>query len=76
VLVEVDLVGVVGQQRQPDVVGLGDGAADVAAVGVANLEILEEPADPALLHRHVSSCARSTLMCPLDAHGDRAPVSL
>src|SRR5262249_49731219 len=35
--------------RELDVVGLGDGAADAAAIDVADLEILEEPAAPTFL---------------------------
>ena len=52
VLVEVDLVRVVGEQREPDVVRLGHRAADPAAVDVADREVLEEAALPACFHSH------------------------
>ena len=46
--VEVDLVGVHRQRREPGVVGLRDRPADAAAVDVADLEILEEAPAPGL----------------------------
>ena len=47
VRVVVDVVGVVGEQREPGVVGLGDGPAVGVAVDVADREVLQEPALPA-----------------------------
>src|SRR5215813_15194701 len=44
--VEMDLVAVVGQEREPDVVGLGDGPPIPAAVDVSNVEVLEIAALP------------------------------
>src|SRR5712692_10491765 len=53
VLIEMDLVGVVGQQGEPDVVGLGNRPPNPAAVDVADLEVLVKPALPARLYsRH------------------------
>src|SRR5581483_10025191 len=52
VLVEVDLVGVVGEQGEPDVVGLRHRAADAAAVDVAGFEVLVETPGPAWLYGH------------------------
>src|SRR5262249_60464294 len=54
-VVEVDLVGVVGEQREPDIVRLGDRAAEPALIDVADGEILEVAALPAGLYRHDSS---------------------
>jgi hypothetical protein len=42
VVVEVDLVRVVGEQGEPDVVGLGHRAAEPASVDVTDVEVLEE----------------------------------
>ena len=50
-----DLVGVVGQQREPDVIGLRHGAAEAAAVDVAHLKVLKESSLPARFYRHVVS---------------------
>ena len=41
--VEVHLVGVHRQQREPGVVGLADGPAERVLVDVADVEVLEEP---------------------------------
>ena len=46
-----DLVRVHRQAREPDVVGLGDRAAEPAAVDVSDVEVLEEPAPPVLRRR-------------------------
>jgi len=50
VLVEVDLIGVVRQQRELDIVSLGDGAAEPGAVNVADIEVFEKPSEPSFLH--------------------------
>src|SRR5882724_507099 len=52
VIVEVDLVRVVGEQGEPDVVGLRDRPAEPAAVDVADVEVLEEPPLPPGHARH------------------------
>src|SRR4051794_34468525 len=51
VAVVVNLVGVVGEQGEANVVVLGDGAAEAAAVDVAGREVFEETAGPAGLDR-------------------------
>src|SRR2546430_6869677 len=47
-VIEMDLVGVVGDHRELNIVGLGDSAAEPAAVNVADGKVLEETAVPAL----------------------------
>ncbi len=47
--IEMDLVGVVGDHGELNIVRLGNGAAEPAAIDVADREILEEPSVPALL---------------------------
>src|SRR5262249_60819741 len=49
--VEVALVRVQRQAGEPDVGGLGDGAAEAAAEHVADLEVLVEPSAPDLRRR-------------------------
>src|SRR5690606_15466405 len=48
--VEVRLVGVHAQQREPGVVGLADRATERMAVDVPDLEVLVEPALPTLAY--------------------------
>src|SRR5262245_25299114 len=52
VVVEVDLVGVAGEQGEPDVVSLGHRAAETAPVDVADVEVLEVAPLPAWNDRH------------------------
>ena len=54
-VVEMDLVVVVRQQREPDVVSLGDRPADGRPVHVADLEVLQEPPLPAAFDVHIAS---------------------
>src|SRR5262245_17321578 len=60
--VEMNLVGVVGQQSKPDVVGLRNGSAQTAAINVADLEVLEIAPLPAGLHCHRGSPLRTTVI--------------
>ena len=55
--VEVRLVRVQREVREPDVVGLGDRAPEPAAVHVADREVLEEPALPARHNSHPRTSA-------------------
>src|ERR1051326_1938653 len=56
VAVEVDRRAVLGQQREPDVVGVEDGPAQRVLVHVAGLEVLVEPPAPPLLDGHAITC--------------------
>src|SRR5712692_2835312 len=53
-VVEVDRRRVLGQEREPDVVGRRDRPAERVLVDVAHLEILEESPPPAFLDGHIS----------------------
>jgi hypothetical protein len=61
--VEVDLIGVAGQEGEPGVVGLAHAPTEVTAVDIADDEILEEAAPPDLWrgfvfgHRNLRSTA-------------------
>ena len=67
--VVVDVVGVVGEQREPGVVGLGDRPAVGVAVDVADREVLEEPALPAgdRLVRSSAATSRAPEGCSADS---------
>src|SRR5215203_1499585 len=54
VVVEVDRGGILRQQREPGVVGGGDGAPQRVLVHVAHLEVLEKPSPPTLFNGHAS----------------------
>src|SRR5260370_25518314 len=53
-VVEVDRRSVLGQEREPDVVGRRDCPAERVLVDVADLEIFEETPAPALFDSHFS----------------------
>src|SRR5262245_20913111 len=50
-----DLIGVVGQQGKPSIVGFGEGPAQTATVNIADFEILEVASFPALFHGHCAN---------------------
>ena len=60
-VVEMNLVGVVGQQGEPDIVRLGHGPSETALIDVPDLEILEVPPFPSRLDRHDES-SKTALM--------------
>src|SRR5579885_870010 len=60
--VEVHLVRVHRQRREPDVVGLSDRPAKPAAKDVADFEVLEKPASPLLRCRHATSLLSEWLL--------------
>src|SRR3989442_9543712 len=51
-VIEMNLVGVVGEEGKPDVVVLSDGSSETATINIANLEIFEITALPTGLDRH------------------------
>ena len=59
--VEMNRVRVHRQAREPDVVGVEDRAPQRMLVDVADREVLEHPAGPALFDRHQIAPFRSTL---------------
>jgi len=46
------LIGVVGQQREPDVIRFGNCPSQTAAINIADFEILKEPAFPPRFYGH------------------------
>ena len=49
---EVNLISVVGQQSEPDIICLGNGATETAPVDITDLEVLEKTTFPARLNGH------------------------
>ena len=45
--------GVLGQEREPDIVGCGNRPPQRVPVDVPDLEVFEEAASPALFYRHL-----------------------
>jgi hypothetical protein len=70
--------GVLGEEREPEVVGSGDRAPQRVFVDVAHLEVLEEPSSPALSCRHVTSfpvsCAGVPNIAPKSGEPGRVRV--
>jgi hypothetical protein len=48
----VNLIGIVGQQGKPDIIGFRDGTTETAAINIANLEVFKIAAFPAWLNGH------------------------
>src|SRR3954471_1311289 len=70
-VVEVVLVRVQRQAREPHVVGLGHRAPEAAAVDVADLQILVEPAVPCL--RRLVRCGLHLTLLTVDRRASRGP---
>jgi hypothetical protein len=51
-VVEVELVGVVSQQGEPDIVGFSDGSAETAAIDIPDFEVFKVAAFPTGLDGH------------------------
>src|SRR5205823_13216714 len=53
-IVEVNLIGVVGQQGKPDIIRLRDGSPQTTTINIADFKVFEKAAFPARLHGHKS----------------------